>query len=189
MRSEDFAEFRAVMEELCAAFDRQCTDPKIKTFYEVLKHVHIADLKRSAASWKKNFTKMPTPKDLLPQKIAAPAPKEDDGPTMSIWAAAANKILFHVAYRDPHRGFRPIAEYEPTPASGYGLPIVWAKAMCRDASLLKRCLEIKGDYVSMAEQAELDGEPMDGQEFQAMCKEGFEKALRFEPVGGAASDH
>ena len=154
MRSEDFAEFRSVIEELCAAFDRQCTDAKVKTFYEVLKHAHIGDIKRSAASWKSNFDKMPAPKNLLPQKVAAPPPKTvDDDPQMSPWAVAANKLLFHLAYRDPRRGFKPIGD------------------------ILPRLLEIKRDYVEMAENAELSGEPMDGQEYQAMCKEGFEKAL------------
>lgn len=176
MRSEDFPEFQSVMEGLCAAFDRQCTDAKVKTFYEALKHVHILDLKRSAESWKRNFAKMPTPKDLMPQRSAAPEPqKVDDGPAMSRWAVASSRILFSLAYLDNRRGFRSIGEWEKMPPGGWGLPLRLPKPI--DISLLNRCIEIKNDYARMAEQAELSGEPMDGQEFQAMCKEGFEKAL------------
>jgi hypothetical protein len=154
VRSEDFPEFQSLIEGLCAAFDRQCTDAKVKTFHEVLKPFHIADLKRSAASWKANFAKMPSPKELIPKRAEAPPPpKPDDGGPMSPWAVAANKLLFHLAYRDPRRGFKPMGD------------------------ILPRLLEIKRDYVQMAENAELSGEPMDGQEFQGMCKEGFEKAL------------
>lgn len=153
MRSEDFPEFRTLMEELCAAFDRQCTDAKVKTFYEALKHVHIADLRRSAASWKANFAKMPTPKDLKPQRTVVAAPKhEDDGPSMSTWAMAANKILWSVAYQG-NRGFAPMGEK------------------------LKPCLAVKADYVQMAEQAEASGEPWQTQEFNAACREAFEKLL------------
>jgi hypothetical protein len=153
VRSEDFPEFQTLMEGLCAAFDRQCTDAKVKTFYEALKHVHIADLRRSSASWKANFAKMPTPKDLMPQKSAAPPPKpSDDGPSMSTWAIAANKILFSVAYQG-HRGFRPMAES------------------------LKPCLVAKADYVRMAEEAAAHGAPWDEREFNTMCREGFQKIL------------
>jgi hypothetical protein len=177
LRSEEFPEFQAVIEGLCAAFDRQCTDAKVKTFWEVLKHSHIADIRRSAASWKANFAKMPSPKDLKPQRVSAPPPKQDDGPAMSRWAVAANRLLFALAYMDERRGFAPIATYAPMPPGGYGLPLIWSQAKCRDDSLLERVLEIKRDYVQMAENAELSGEPMDGQEFQAMCKEGFERAM------------
>jgi len=153
MRSEDFAEFKSTMEELCAAFDRQCTDAKVKTFYEVLKHVHIADLKRSAASWKANFDKMPAPKNLLPQKVAAPPPKQNDGPAMSTWAMAANKILWAVAYQGA-RGFVPMSDR------------------------LKPCLSAKAEYVRMAEDSAAQGDVWDEQEFNVMCREGFEKILK-----------
>lgn len=177
MRSEDFPEFRTLMEGLCAAFDRQCTDAKVKAFYESLKHVHIADLKRSAASWKANFAKMPTPKDLMPQRSAAAPKPVDDSPHMSRWSVAANKILFALAYLDKRRGFVPINSYTSSPPEGWRMPLIWSKANVVEGFLLKRMLEIKRDYVEMAEDAARIGQPMDDQEFQAMCREGFERAL------------
>lgn len=178
MRSDEFESFTEVIADLCAAYDRTPSDARNRSFWDVLKGFHLHDVKRSALKWRNTQRKMPSPADLKPERASAPPPKpQDDDPAMSRWAAAANKLLLHVAYRDPRRGFVPIAKYEPAPAGGYRLPLVWTQAKCRDDSLLKRCLEIKRDYVQMAEQAELSGEPMDGQEFQAMCKEGFEKAL------------
>lgn len=154
MRSEDFPEFRTLMEELCAAFDRQCTDAKVKTFYEALKHAHIADLRRSAASWKANFAKMPTPKDLKPQRTVVAAPKpQDDGPPLSSWAMAANKILFSVAYQG-NRGFVPMGEEK-----------------------LKACLAVKADYVQMAENDQARGDTWNTEDFNRACRESFEKLL------------
>lgn len=152
MRSEDFPEFRTMIEDMCASFDRTCTDAKVKAFYEPLKRFHIADLKRQADVWKANFSKMPTPRELMPQKVAAPAPVQDSGPPMSHWAIAANKILFGVAYQG-NRGFRPMGDK------------------------LKQCLKVKADYVRMAEDAARAGQSWDEQEFNAMCREGFEKLL------------
>jgi hypothetical protein len=42
---------------------------------------------------------------------------------------------------------------------------------------LKPCLVAKADYVAMAENAERGGEPWGEQEFNGMCREGFEKLL------------
>jgi hypothetical protein len=152
MRSEDFAEFRAVIEDMCASFDRTCTDAKVKAFYEPLKRFHIADLKRQAAVWKANFSKMPTPKELMPQRVVAPPPVPDEGPPMSSWAIAANQILFSVAYQG-HRGFTPIGDKLP------------------------KCLERKAEYVRMAEDAAATGDVWEPQEFNRMCREGFEALL------------
>jgi hypothetical protein len=152
MRSEDFAEFRAVIEDMCASFDRTCTDAKVKAFYEPLKRFHIADLKRQAAVWKANFSKMPTPRELMPQRAAVPVPVQDEGPQMSSWAIAANQILFSVAYQG-HRGFKPIGD------------------------VLPKVLARKAEYVQMAEEAARGGDVWEPQEFNRMCREGFEALL------------
>jgi hypothetical protein len=174
MRSEDFAEFRAVIEDMCASFDRTCTDAKVKAFYEPLKRFHIADLKRQAAVWKANFSKMPTPRELMPQRTAAPPPVQDEGSPMSSWAIAANQILFSVAYQG-HRGFQPIAKWETTPERGWGLPL--KKPNLVDGSRLEKCLARKAEYVRMAEDAEAGGDVWEPQEFNRMCREGFEALL------------
>lgn len=71
----------------------------------------------------------------------------------SVWAMTANKILFSLAYLDQRRGFRPLGE------------------------LLPKCLNVKWEFVKMAEKAELDGQPWTPEEFRDLCFDGFEKIL------------
>lgn len=74
---------------------------------------------------------------------------------LSGWAMAANRILFGVAYQGP-RGFRPMGH------------------------LLPKCLDVKAEYVLMAELDEGRGEPWDTIEFNRVCREGFQKILEGE---------
>lgn len=175
MRSEEFDEFAKVMDDLCAALDRPITDARKRVFWDVLKPYHLHDIRRSVLKWRNTQRKMPAPVDLKPERATAPPKPVDDSPSMSRWAVAANRILFHVAFRDPRRGFKPIGVWGRMPPEGWGLPLRLPDAI--DVSRLNRALEIKRDYVQMAENAELSGEPMDGEEYQAMCKEGFERLL------------
>jgi hypothetical protein len=153
MLRDDYQPFTAVMTDLCAAFDKPVTDDRVRVFWETLKHVHLHDVKRSAESWKRNQRKFPTPRDLMPERVTAPPPKpKGDGEAWSSWAIAANKILFAVAYQG-NRGFAPMGEK------------------------LQACLAAKRDYVQMAENAAMGGEPWGEREFNGMCREGFEKLL------------
>lgn len=153
MFREDAEAFRATLADLCIAFNRPITDDLVRVYWESLKHLHIADVRRSAESARKGLKKFPTPKDLTPERVVAPPPpKRDDGPAMSTWAMAANKILFGVAYQG-HRGFRPV---------GDKLPV---------------CLKAKADYVQLAERAEREGDKWEPEDFNRMCRQGFEKIL------------
>jgi hypothetical protein len=176
VRNEEFDDFAAVIGDLCAAYDRPATDARNRTFWEVLKGFHLHDIRRSALKWRNTQRKMPSPVDLKPERATAPPEKpRDDGPSMSSWAIAANKILFACAYLDERRGFRPIAAWERMPINGWGLPLPLAKLI--DGTQLDRCLLAKNDYVRMAEEAEGDGAPWEPEEFNRMCREGFEKLL------------
>lgn len=153
MRNEDGDAFAAILETLCTAYNRPRTDDLVRVYWAALKPLHIHDLKRSADSWIRNARKFPTPRDLMPERAAAPPPKpRDDGPPMSSWAIAANKILFAVAYQGD-RGFRPVGDVLPA------------------------LVAAKNDYVRRAEEATADGEKWDTVEFNRMCREGFEKLL------------
>jgi len=176
MRSDEFEAFASVIADLCAAYDRPATDERKRAFWETLKHVHLHDLKRSAAKWRDTKSKMPSPVDLKPERASAPPiPVEDIGPPMSCWAVAANRILFAVAYLDERRGFKSIAKWEPMPPDGWGLPLRLARPV--DTSLLDRVLAAKTDFVRMAEDADAIGQTWDSVEFNRMCREGFEKLL------------
>jgi len=174
---EDTEAFRRVIEDLCTAFNRPITDDLVRVYWEALKKLHIADVSRMAAGHRQNGKKFPTPRELVPdRKPSAPVVPRDDGPPMSKWAVAANKALLAVAYQDSSgRGFQPIAVWERPPAGGWGLPFPAPRML--DSSLLERVLAIRRDYVQMAEEADRDGEPMTGEEFSSMCREGFGKAL------------
>jgi hypothetical protein len=158
MRSDDAGAFETVMQDLCLAFNRPYTPELSRVFWDSLKHLHIADVRRSADSARKNLKKFPTPKDLTPERAAAPPPPPPDysGPPMSSWATAANKILFSVAYQGD-RGFTAMGDK------------------------LRACLAAKADYVEMAENAARLGEAWDEREFNVMCREGFQKLLRDVP--------
>lgn len=175
MRSEEFEAFSEVIADLCAAYDRPVTDARNRTFWDVLKHFHMHDVKRSALKWRNTQRKMPAPIDLKPERTAAPEKPRDEGPSMSTWAAAANQILMACAYLDERRGFRPIAKYEPLPERGCGLPLQLPKLV--DRTLLDKCLVVKADYVEMAEDAERAGQAWDTTEFNRLCREGFQKLL------------
>lgn len=179
MLRDDYAAFTAVMTDLCAAFDKPVTDDRVRVFWETLKHVHLHDVKRSAEAWKRNQRKFPTPRDLMPERATAPPPKSEvDAERWSSWAMAANKILFACAYEDDRRGFRPVALWNPTPKRGWLLPLRPSKHIgLLDGSLLEKCLAVKRDYVRMAEEAEAAGEAWNIEEFNRMCREGFEKLL------------
>lgn len=176
MQRSDSEVFRRVMEDLCTAFNRPITDDLVRVFFESLKYVSFHDVRRMAETYRKNGKKFPAPKDLTPERASAPptAPV-DDGPKMSPWAAAANTILLKVAYQDVRRGFRPMAEYDAAPKEGWPLPLKPVKA--RSDGLLKRVLEVKADYVRMAEEAEAAGDKWNHVEFNRMCREGFEQLL------------
>lgn len=175
MFREDAETFRTVIEDLCVAFNRPCTDHVVRVFWETLKHMPMGEVRRSMESARKNLRRFPTPKDLTPERKYTPASAIDTGPEMSRWAVAANKILFAVAYSDLRRGTKPIAVYPPMPERGWGLPLKTPVAL--DDSLLQRVLVVKADYVAMGEQSEREGEPMTGPDFSAMCMEGFRKTL------------
>jgi hypothetical protein len=72
---------------------------------------------------------------------------------VSEWGQTANRILLALAYLDPRRGFVPLG------------------------SLLVKCLDVKWEYVNMAEVAEAEGRPWTREEFCDLCFEGFEKIL------------
>lgn len=73
---------------------------------------------------------------------------------ISEWGMVANKILFALAYQDDRRGFMPLG-----------------------SGLLPRCLDVKWEFVKMAEQAERDGRPWTPEEFADLCFDGFEKII------------
>jgi len=153
MLSQDAEAFETVMQDLCMAFNRPYTPELSRVFWESLKHVHIAEVKRNAATARTTLKKFPTPKDLTPDRVTIAPPKPiDTGPSMSSWAIAANKILFAVAYQG-NRGFRPIGDALP------------------------KCLERKAEYVQMAEDAARGGDVWEPEEFNRMCREGFETLL------------
>lgn len=149
MRSEDTEAFSRVVEDLCLAFNRPCTDELKRVFAESLKHVGIIDVKRAAASWRRNGRKFPTPKDLMPEKPAAAPRKAEVLPEFSPWGRAANKILLRLSMN----------------CGGIG-----------DATLA-RALTAKADYVGMAEQAERSGEKWSDEEFIGLVDEGLAQIL------------
>lgn len=75
---------------------------------------------------------------------------------LSVWAMTANKILLALAYFDNRRGFVPLRD------------------------LLPKCLDVKWEYVKMAEVAESEGRPWTDEEFRDLCFDGFEKILGLE---------
>lgn len=180
MRSDDYQAFSGIIGDLCVAFDRQVTDARVRVFYEALKSQHIADVKRMAEAWKRSGRRMPAPKDLMPERATASAPKppseqDQEVAAYSRWAVAANKILFAVAYLDKQRGFRPIGRHSPMPPGGFGLPLRLVKAL--DDTKLTAVLAVKRDYVRMAEEAEARGDVWDHIEFNRMCREGFQAVI------------
>lgn len=175
MLDADAEAFDQVIQDLCLAFNRPHSTDLTRVYWESLKHVHIADVKRAALSARNNLKKFPAPKDLIPERRYAPPKPVEPDPSVSSWAIAANKILLACSYFDERRGFLPIAKWEPMPPNGWGLPLRRPELI--DGSILDRVLAAKRDYVQMAEDAEAAGEPMDTREFNAMCIEGFQKLL------------
>jgi hypothetical protein len=74
--------------------------------------------------------------------------------TFSKYAMAANRILFALAYMDERRGFMPMGDL-----------------------LLWKCVDIKNDYVRMAEEALARGEPWEPEDFNRLCRDGLERLL------------
>lgn len=72
---------------------------------------------------------------------------------LSRWATTANRILFSLAYLDERRKFKPLGD------------------------LLGKLLDVKWEYVNLAENQEAKGEPWTPQEFADLCFDGFEKLL------------
>lgn len=176
MLSQDAEAFETVIQDLCLAFNRPYTTQLSRVFWETLKHLRIDEVKRAADIARKSLKKFPTPKDLIPERRLAPVRVAEPEEAMSRWAIAANKILFALAYLDKRRGFRPIAEYVAMPAGGYGGSHFGQAERVSDMRL-RRALEVKADYVRMAEDADRVGEPIDDDEYVGMCREGFEKLL------------
>lgn len=145
--------FAKVIEDLCLAYNRPYTPELTRVFWESLKWAHIHDVRRTADAHRAKEKKFPTPRDLAPERASAPPPRpEIDTEHWSSWAIAANKILFSVAYQG-HRGFAPMGDQ------------------------LQACLAAKRDYVQMAEDAVANGDRWNEREFNAMCREGFEKII------------
>jgi len=153
MRSEDSDAFRVVIEDLCVAYNRPCSDAVVRVFWESLKWAHIHDVRRMAVKHRNTAKKFPTPRELAPERSAAPAKPPEPEVVMSPWAIAANKILLQLAYQDKRRGFKPLKEK------------------------LAMLLAMKADYVRMAESAEAGGEPWDGKEFRDLVYDGFEAVI------------
>ena len=156
MRSDEFDAFSVVIKDLCAAYDRPATEDRVRVFWEDLRYLHLLDVKRSAEAWRRSSRKMPTPIDLKPERVAAPPAKDPiESESWSSWAMAANKILLAVAYQDVNaRGFKPMGE-----------------------PMLQRVLAIKRDYVQRAEEAARHGDAWEPEEYNRMCREGFQKLL------------
>jgi hypothetical protein len=154
MLSQDAEAFERVMQDLCLAFNRPYTPELSRVFWESLRNVSIFEVKRAADAARKSLKKFPAPKDLIPDRPAAPPPKPvTDDEQWSPWAIAANKILFAVAYEDVNRGFRPMGDALP------------------------KCLAAKADYVRMAEDSAVNGDVWNHEEFNRMCREGFQQIL------------
>lgn len=163
LSGQDDEAFDAIMRDLALAFDRPHDVARVRVFWEALKHVSIGEVKRLATSWRKNGRKFPAPRDLMPERAAPPtkAATSIEDPeivrranALSVWARHASLILYHVAYCDPRRQFKPVGE-----------------------ALLADCLRVKRDIVGMAEQDERDGQPWSDLDFNATCKHAFEKLL------------
>lgn len=154
MIAAEYEYFKALIADLCTAYDRPCTDDRVRVFWECLKHLPLSEVTRSAGTFRKTSKKMATPADLIPAYRERPTAPGAPEPMMSTWAVAANKILFTLAYSDPRRGFVPMGK-----------------------DVMEQCVFIKNDYVRMAIESEAAGEPWDTVEFNVMCREGFEKLL------------
>lgn len=154
LRGQDDAAFDAVMQDLCLAFNRPYSTDVTRVFWESLKHVSLPDVKRLAAKHRATSKKFPTPRELTPDRPTAPPKQLEPLPSMSSWAIAANRVLFSVAYQG-NRGFRAMGDR------------------------LQSALAAKADYVRMAEDAEAAGDRWEPQEFNRLCREGFEHVLGF----------
>lgn len=152
MQSGDFDSFSALIRDMCAAFDRQATDDRVRVFWQALRRYHLHDVKRAVEAWLVSQRRMPSPRDLAPESTTEPQKRIDGLPQMSRWAIAANRILFSVAYQGD-RGFIAMGDK------------------------LQSCLNAKSDYVRMAEQAEMGGEPWEVEDFNRLCREGFQTVL------------
>ena len=77
---------------------------------------------------------------------------------ISEWGMQANRIMFALAYQDRRRGFDSLGE------------------------LLPRLLNVKWEFVKMAEVAEAEGRTWTREEFADLCFDGFEKILGLPPA-------
>lgn len=158
----DNTAFDAIMRDLALAFDRPHDVERVRVFWEALKHVALGEVRARAIAWRKSGKRFPTPRDLMPEKVAAPVKHTSCEPAdvveraekLSSWAKAANVILFHVAYCDPRRRCVPLGE-----------------------ELRYRCLAAKRDLVGAAEQDARAGQPWDEREFNVTCRQAFEQIL------------
>lgn len=83
-----------------------------------------------------------------------PRKPEDDGPDLSRWGRAANKILMRLAYMDERRGFVPLGDER-----------------------LAECLRAKGEIVAMAEADARSGNRWTDEEFISVVRASLEKAI------------
>ena len=165
MRAEDFPAFRAIIEDLCTAFDRPFTDARVRVFHEALKHAHILDVKRAADTHRKTAKRFPTPKDLLPTRSVAPK-REEPEPHFSKWAQLANRILWLLQFNSG-RGMKPIGKWKNPDPWRHGM-----QATPLDDTFA-RVLAAKADYVRMAEEAEAEGREWTVEEFVELVRPGL----------------
>lgn len=179
MLPSDSDAFARVMQDLCVAFNRPYTTDLSRVYWESMRYMNIAEVRKAAETARRTLRKFPTPKDLIPERrYAAPKPQEDEEP-ISSWAQAANQILMAVAYFDERRGFRAVGEWEAMPENGWGLPLRLPRN--HGGETLVIALEVKADFVRMAEEDAARGQPWNETEFNRTCREGFEKLLRTTP--------
>lgn len=186
----DFETFKALITDVCVAYDRPVTDDRVRVFWDDLKGVHLADVIASIRTWRKTKSKMPAPRDLIPERSTRPSapPREDAASAaMSTWAVAGNKILLAVAYMDVRRGFKPMAVYDTPPPEGWnkngGFPMFRTPI---DADLMNRVIAAKNDLVSMAETDAASGMAWSEQDFNRTCREAFETLLGTTKKGAEA---
>lgn len=154
LKGQDDAAFGVVLQDLCTAFNRPYTPDVTRVFWESLKHISLGEVKALAAKHRLHGKRFPTPKELSPERPARAPKPIDNGPEMSRYAVAANRMLLKLAYEDERRGFKPLG-----------------------AELLQRLLAAKRDFVGMAEADERAGELWPEGEFDRTCQHGFEKLL------------
>lgn len=78
MHSDDLEQFRAVMRELCAAFNRPYTEELAGVFFDSLKSTPFKIVRNRAEIVRRTVKKFPVPADLRPQKEPAQIQRTDE---------------------------------------------------------------------------------------------------------------